>query len=74
MEFEEFKEKVKEIVPGKRWYHVLPAVSPNCRERFLALIQVGVIMPKAYDLIEKMKDYRDEDFQRHVQVIKDSKL
>lgn len=62
MDFDVFKETVKEITPGKRWQHVLPAVPEWHRQRFIDTLRTGAKIPQAYEVVINARNMTDEAF------------
>lgn len=62
MTFEDFKATVMELAPGKRWQHVLPAVTEWHRQRFVDVLKKGAKIPQAYDVVMENRNMADEAF------------
>lgn len=62
MNFEDFKEAVIVLAPGKRWQHVLPAVPEWHRQRFVDVLKAGAKIPQAYDVVMDNRNMADDMF------------
>lgn len=48
---------------GEEWQHILPGVPPVYRARFIKVLDRGIDMPTAFDLVLVTKHMSNKEFQ-----------
>jgi len=67
IDYEAFEIEVERLNPNKaRWQHILPAVPPHCRIRFLTLVKANVDIPAAYDMVLITQNQTEEEFEQRL--------
>lgn len=62
-DYNDFEATVKKLpLYQEKWVHILPEIQPSHRQRFIDVMNRGVDMPNAFDLILITKDMSDELF------------
>lgn len=69
LSYNEFKKIVLERYKGEEWQHILPGVPPVYRMRFINILDKGVDMPTAFDLVLVTKHMSDKDFRAKLEEV-----
>lgn len=68
MSYAEFVERIQELnSANEKWLHILPSIRLEHRQRYIQLLEKGMDMPKAFDLLLLTKNVSDEEFKSKLQ-------
>jgi len=68
MSYEEFESKVCSLQNGDEdWLHVLPGVPADHRMRFIKVLESGIDIPLAFDLVLVTRTMEDAEFEKRWQ-------
>ncbi|MGN6478186.1 MAG: hypothetical protein ACTHKV_13255 [Flavipsychrobacter sp.] len=68
MSYEEFESKVTSLQNGDEdWLHVLPGVPAEHRMRFIKVLESGIDIPLAFDLVLVTRTMEDAEFEKRWQ-------